>query len=195
MGMLKKLRALGPGYELASAAANEIERLRDRVAELEKRIDIYEDRLEIKAFWVDQECDDGLVRKVLTEVPPDERPGMTHNDAIAMRDKELEVLAETSGQQRVRVAELEARLEVDREWISIGDGELVLREIPPEDRPTEMDAVDCRDATISILRDTVKIKNHRIAELESALRLLIDLGHHATRFDRDEARKMLPPRW
>ena len=35
MGMLKKLRALGPGYELASAAANEIERLRSRVDALE----------------------------------------------------------------------------------------------------------------------------------------------------------------
>jgi hypothetical protein len=70
---------------------------------------------------------------------------------------------------RIRVAELEARLEVDHDYVSGPDGELIRREIPPEERQEAIDGIECRDASISTLREIVKLKTHRIAELEAKL--------------------------
>lgn len=50
---------------------------------------------------------------------------------------------------RARVAELEARLEVDHQF-ELVDGEMTRVEIPPEERATTIDGIECRDATIAL---------------------------------------------
>ena len=91
MGLLKKLRAFGPGYNLASAAADEIERLRARVAELEAR-------LEIDHVFVGPDM-------IRTEVPLGERNAMI--DGITARDTTIRAQEQDLERARAHIAFLE----------------------------------------------------------------------------------------
>jgi hypothetical protein len=73
---------------------------------------------------------------------------------------------------------LEERLEVTSEWHSVpGNPEqLVKVAIPPENRPSEIDGIECRDATI-------KIQDDRIASLHGALAAIKALAAEAYAFE------------
>jgi hypothetical protein len=69
MDILQTLRALGPGYKLVSAAADEIERLRARIAELETDNAKLQDRISEMAM-------DDLVRlgqEIDAELTPEDK--------------------------------------------------------------------------------------------------------------------------
>lgn len=70
---------------------------------------------------------------------------------------------------RSRIAELEARLEIDHHFEYI-DGEMVRVEIAPEARQIgDCDGIGCRDATIALQDDVIDRASYRIAVLETAL--------------------------
>lgn len=73
---------------------------------------------------------------------------------------------------RVRIEELEARLEVDHVYKLGVDDRLVRVEVPPGERDSYPDGVSCRDDTIRILENNCERLRARIAELEAGLRSL-----------------------
>lgn len=65
-------------------------------------------------------------------------------------EAEVKRLTEDNEALRAEVARCHARLEIDHVYVADGD-ELVRREVPMDERLSMPDAVECRDATISIL--------------------------------------------
>jgi hypothetical protein len=71
----------------------------------------------------------------------------------------------------MRIGELEARLEMDREFeFDPEKRELVPVDIPPEERSFDHDGIACRDATIMLHEEAITRSRARIASLETALK-------------------------
>jgi hypothetical protein len=87
------------------------------------------------------------------------------------RKAEAESLRSELEASRHRVAELEARLEIDHYFTFAKDGgeEFVRVDLPPDQRDRFPDGIEARDATIKLQEEALARKDARIAELAAAV--------------------------
>jgi hypothetical protein len=71
--------------------------------------------------------------------------------------KHTEDLQEELRKRGERIAKLEARIEIDHVYMLDPDNEggLVRVDVPPEERDEQIDGIDARDSTISLLDDRI----------------------------------------
>jgi hypothetical protein len=70
---------------------------------------------------------------------------------------------------RIRVAFLEARLEIDSHYVPGPRGTLILSSIPQELRETMIDGIASRDVTIELLEADNEAKSLRLAKVDEML--------------------------
>jgi hypothetical protein len=93
------------------------------------------------------------------------------NRALGEKDATIEDLSRKLEASRHRVAELEARLEIDHYFTFAKDGgeEFVRVDLPPDQRDRFPDGIEARDATIKLQEEALARKDARIAELAAAV--------------------------
>lgn len=105
---------------------------------------------------------------------------MSRDEFYKAADKMCREAAAALREQQAEIERCHARLEIDREWRAdsglIAGGVLV--EIPHEERASQIDGIECRDATISGLEEQLAGSQAEIERLRTPhLRSLIAHGY------------------
>lgn len=75
-----------------------------------------------------------------------------------------------------------ARLEIDHYYVMGENDDLVRREVPPDQRHTQIDGIECRDATISVLEQDLAAAERHLAEAREALKPFADYAPYVSMF-------------
>lgn len=90
--------------------------------------------------------------------------------------EDVQLLKAEVSHLKAKVALYEKRLEVDHVYVMDDTGRLIRKDVPVEDRTSQCDAVDCRDATIEL-----------VESMNKELRALIEGGRKKKDYTGDTA--------
>lgn len=92
---------------------------------------------------------------------------ISKNDLYQKQEQQREEAAAALREQQAEIERCHARLEIDHIWQApVDGGELVRVEIPYPDRKSEVDGIECRDATISGLEEQLADSQKEIEDLK-----------------------------